>query len=454
MNPGADKDIKALLIERCKKLIALAKQRHLKILHILNKILMQLEESDQVSWSKFAGFKYVGPKILLKFSDLNAEYSIQLPNVTVENDSKIRVVTGDRKVYVKESCHTSKISKPTNDDHADTKTYKNVEDFDYVPGFNTTAYNTLKTLAKNDGLCKFQICLSNIFINEEVANVYLWSALNSLLNNKLIQKEGKRYYLTHKGASLCGLLFADGQGQKENKSDEIQLLIDSREMRSKNDRGFFERKLPTSKSLNLTVGDFLWIKGEYMINTIIERKRSTDFVSSLYDGRFTEQKNRLKNSGLVNCVYLVEGLQCKDSFIESAIIKTKLEGFIVIETKNIEETVLFVQNIDQKIREHHSSNTAIPSFASVSQITFYDFNGRNLKTKDFSEQYFLYLLFLSIKGITDQKAEFLSQYFKTFANLLNICRDKDNFRQLLKTMKIDGHFISNSVIDSAINLLT
>lgn len=50
------------------------------------------------------------------------------------------------------------------------------------------------------------------------------------------------------------------------------LLIDSREMKNKSDRRYFERKIPDSKSMNLMVGDFMWIKGNNVINSIIERK--------------------------------------------------------------------------------------------------------------------------------------------------------------------------------------
>ena len=39
---------------------------------------------------------------------------------------------------------------------------------------------------------------------------------------------------------------------------------------------------------------------------IVERKRMDDLASSICDGRFREQKHRLKQSGLGHVIYLIE----------------------------------------------------------------------------------------------------------------------------------------------------
>lgn len=63
----------------------------------------------------------------------------------------------------------------------------------------------------------------------------------------------------------------------------------------------------------LNVGDFLWIaqhkndkSKELVLPFIIERKRLDDLSSSIKDGRFHEQKFRLKQCGIENVVYLIE----------------------------------------------------------------------------------------------------------------------------------------------------
>lgn len=64
---------------------------------------------------------------------------------------------------------------------------------------------------------------------------------------------------------------------------------------------------------HLNVGDFLWIAKhktdatkEYVLPYIIERKRVDDLSSSIKDGRFHEQKFRLKQCGIENVIYLIE----------------------------------------------------------------------------------------------------------------------------------------------------
>jgi ERCC4-type nuclease len=44
-----------------------------------------------------------------------------------------------------------------------------------------------------------------------------------------------------------------------------------------------------------------------VLDCIVERKTINDLASSIVDGRYEEQKGRLKGCGVFNCVYLVEG---------------------------------------------------------------------------------------------------------------------------------------------------
>lgn len=63
----------------------------------------------------------------------------------------------------------------------------------------------------------------------------------------------------------------------------------------------------------MKVGDFTWIARhktnpdiELVLPYIIERKRMDDLASSIKDGRFHEQKFRLKKCGIPNVIYLIE----------------------------------------------------------------------------------------------------------------------------------------------------
>ena len=67
------------------------------------------------------------------------------------------------------------------------------------------------------------------------------------------------------------------------------------------------------KTRRLAVGDFIWVAREnsaphreVVLDFIVERKRMDDLASSIVDGRFREQKYRLKQSGLGHVIYLIE----------------------------------------------------------------------------------------------------------------------------------------------------
>ena len=48
------------------------------------------------------------------------------------------------------------------------------------------------------------------------------------------------------------------------------------------------------------------IKRRYLLDCIVERKLQSDLLSSLGDGRYQEQKSRLRMTGLETVIYLVE----------------------------------------------------------------------------------------------------------------------------------------------------
>lgn len=97
---------------------------------------------------------------------------------------------------------------------------------------------------------------------------------------------------------------------------EIILLVDNREVRSQSERDFFQRRITDNNVQcdvrTLSVGDILWVAKhkktgkETTLNYVCERKRLDDLAMSIRDGRFSEQKNRLRKSGLKNVYYLVE----------------------------------------------------------------------------------------------------------------------------------------------------
>ena len=149
----------------------------------------------------------------------------------------------------------------------------------------------------------------------------------------------------------------------------IELILDNREVRSREDRTYIEKALitqsirPTVRSLPL--GDFFWVARctdsnllsrygeegtEIALDYIVERKRLDDLISSIKDGRFHEQKFRLRKSGVRNVVYLVEDIsisqEVKSKYweaVQSAVAGTQvINGFFVKRTRGLDETIRYL----------------------------------------------------------------------------------------------------------------
>lgn len=409
--------LKEELLKYCKSLLLIAKRRNMKTQYILNKIQKNLESFEgEMGWDKFRKMKFVGPKIFAQFAEAilglkKPDHKEEDETVSLSQNNTTEAESADNlnetldileRPCTQENVKTKR-RKIKQSDKIEKVEYKKLSDFEYIPKYNTTTYCVLSCLSQNDGLNRSQIVIfSQISLDEanHINNLCLWSALKTLMTKNLIFKENRKYYLTKKGNTLCSFLFdhtSENQNEKKgfntsekgridlqtkSRREDILLLIDAREMKSKNDRTFFERNFPKSRTLNLSVGDFLWIKDKYIINIIIERKKSSDFISSLSDGRFKEQKKRLKSSGIKNIIYLIEGLKSKESFILNAVLNTKLEGFTVIETSDIFETVEYVKMIDNDIRKYHNLDLKDDHYCKITNINFSDFSNKSKKTKN------------------------------------------------------------------------
>ncbi|ALC48154.1 mus81 [Drosophila busckii] len=100
-------------------------------------------------------------------------------------------------------------------------------------------------------------------------------------------------------------------------SYDILLLVDTQETSGKHKRvldqtrGYLQTLQVPHEVRRLTVGDFLWIArnaagDELVLPYVVERKRMDDLASSIRDGRFHEQKHRLRQCGLPQIIYLIE----------------------------------------------------------------------------------------------------------------------------------------------------
>lgn len=133
---------------------------------------------------------------------------------------------------------------------------------------------------------------------------------------------------------------------------------------------------------NLDLGDIL-IKKDEKVVLIIERKTLQDLYSSINDGRYKEQKIRLKNNyNSKQILYIIEDCNVKfiknkfsnfESIINGAIINSIFRDDIkLIRTKSIDDTIIYIKTLMKKVKnnieffEHHSSSDNVEINSDVS----------------------------------------------------------------------------------------
>ncbi|KAK4111879.1 hypothetical protein N656DRAFT_780014 [Canariomyces notabilis] len=284
----------------------------------------------------------------------------------------------------------------------------------------------------------------------------------------------------------------------------VELLLDNREIRAKTDRDYMQQELakrgvtPTVRSLEL--GDALWVArckrpgwlasqgaegDEVVLDWIVERKRLDDLLGSIRDGRFHEQKFRLRRSGVKNVIYLVEEISMDATYfqkweesVQSAIASMQVvNGYFVKRTQKMDDTIAYLTAMTKMLKtvyegktlsviptkvltaknylplikhlretqpssSHHISYPAFASLASKSEL---------ITLRD------LFLKFLmSTKGITGEKAIEIQKLWKTpneFVKAFERCGSGEEGRR----RKIDlvsshlGHLVGRNKITKAVS---
>ena len=167
-------------------------------------------------------------------------------------------------------------------------------------------------------------------------------------------------------------------------SFSVQLVLDSREVRTKTDRDYISSELSklgiNAMTRPLPLGDALWIATpnpgqehiltegnigddgegheEIVLDHIIERKRLDDLIGSIKDGRFHEQKFRLRKSGIKNVTYVVEDFSISaengekyGDAVASAIASTQVvNGYFVKQTAKLDDTIRYLARMTRMLR--------------------------------------------------------------------------------------------------------
>lgn len=165
---------------------------------------------------------------------------------------------------------------------------------------------------------------------------------------------------------------------------EVKLVLDNREIRSTNDRDYLPNELRKHNVIadlrSLPLGDALWVakikapydsgfkhqnpgddeegSTEIVLEHVLERKRLDDLVYSIKDGRFHEQKFRLKKSGIRHVTYLIEEFSMSSEkmdlygeSIDSAIASMQVVNDIFVKkTSKLDESIRYLARMTKSLK--------------------------------------------------------------------------------------------------------
>ncbi|PAA73128.1 hypothetical protein BOX15_Mlig000714g1 [Macrostomum lignano] len=247
----------------------------------------------------------------------------------------------------------------------------------------------------------------------------------------------------------------------------------------------------------LQVSDFLWVAKcrstgrEAVLNLLVERKRLDDLASSIKDGRFKEQKFRLRRSGIAQLLLLVEGfggrsgghVRMPEETLAQAVCNSQLiDGCAVKYTDSAQHTVSYLTLLTCHLRDLYSGRQllvydSMPATGGVSKdsrptvsavlplggpgtdanaVDFAEFNRAAIKSKKLVVREMLAKHLLQIGGVTMEKALAIVQQYPTVQALLDAyaaCETDAERRRLLSGICHDrifdkriGDSISKSVM--------
>ncbi|KAL8817887.1 MAG: hypothetical protein Q9223_003368 [Gallowayella weberi] len=265
--------------------------------------------------------------------------------------------------------------------------------------------------------------------------------------------------------------------QIQPRNFTVELVLDNREIRSREDRNYIEKELilkgirPTVRSLPL--GDFFWVAKctdsnllarygeegtEIALDYIIERKRFDDLISSIKDGRFHEQKFRLRRSGVKNVVYLLEDIKISEETrtkyyeaVQSAIAGTQVvNGYFMKQTKGIDDTIRYLTRMTRMLKEMYESKplTILPSSILSPQkylplvahlrtakpntshnITYTSFASLASKTDNLTLRDVFLQMLMTTRGVTGDKAIAIQRRWPTPHAFIQAYKDCQNEKE-------------------------
>jgi ERCC4-type nuclease len=243
---------------------------------------------------------------------------------------------------------------------------------------------------------------------------------------------------------------------------DIKLLVDCREKKVINELN--KRDISHSVS-QLPLADFIIREKDETI-ILFERKTLADLESSIIDGRYIEQGQRLSECPVHNhhIIYIVEGnleeyrpktRKIKRETLRNAMINCMVfKGFSIIQTNSVEETVNWLKGYLEKIQKEHKVGNKIYNFNEISTpkptLTYIGKRKNSKITKETIDN----ILLQQIPYISEKSANAILEHFKdgTFYDIILDIREND--AKHLMEVKVNGRRISKRIIKEMTKLFS
>lgn len=231
---------------------------------------------------------------------------------------------------------------------------------------------------------------------------------------------------------------------------KLILEVDIREKRNRGEaQNFFEQRLKRAglsvELALLPIGDFMWsieiedmngLVTKCVTDYIIERKKIDDLAASIVDGRYYDQKNRLKISGLKKVIYLVEGQKSKhcnvgDQVLEGAIASTRcFHRFMVHKTVNSQDSLNFLVSMHGKIQKLIDRKKDFLEFPA----RYDEFTCQQKRSDTMTVGKIFGSMLSTLKGFGPETLLKITNAFSTLREFYEFMRRDDNFTEKLNLL--------------------
>lgn len=211
---------------------------------------------------------------------------------------------------------------------------------------------------------------------------------------------------------------------------------------------------------NLSLGDFI------VNDTIlVERKSLADLASSIYDGRYREQSDRLidfkRENPHMKVFYFIEGnmnlFSPKGNIgidaIKGALFSLQYEkGFFVMQTTNVMDTTSMLIKFSEKemkLKSKREKETIQPTNMNDNQETPHIVS--KTKSSQITKDNIGILMLTMVPGVSQQSAQFILSHFNN--DIYELLFELHNDNTILDSMKMNNRKLSSAMIRKIYSLL-